>query len=55
MLDEKLLMELQEYVEKHLERLGYVLYEPVRYDSIDTLDTELDVRHDYQIKCVAFR
>ncbi|MEG3066894.1 MAG: hypothetical protein RQM95_01280 [Syntrophaceticus schinkii] len=47
MLDEKLLMELQEYVEKHLERLGYVLYEPVRYDSIDTLDTELDVRHDY--------
>ena len=44
MLDEKLLMELQEYVEKHLERLGYVLYEPVRYDSIDTLDTELDVR-----------
>lgn len=47
MLDENLLIELQEYIEKHLERLDYVLYEPVRYDSIDKLDTELDVRHDY--------
>ena len=42
MLDEKLLIELEEYIEKHLERLDYVLYEPVRYDSIDTLDTELE-------------
>ena len=47
MLDEKLLKELQEYVEKHLERLGYVLYEPARYDSMDMPDIELDIGHDY--------
>jgi hypothetical protein len=47
MLDEKLLKELQEYVEKHLERLDYVLYEPARYDSMDMPDIELDIGHDY--------
>jgi hypothetical protein len=47
MLDEKLLKELQEYVEKHLERLGYVLYEPARYDSMNMPDIELDIGHDY--------
>ena len=42
MLDEKLLIELQEYIEKHSQRLDYDICESVRLISKDTLDTELE-------------